>query len=305
MEEQESKYLEPEEIEELITDIKAGARTFTVEELVPKVAKLTTGLRMDCPSFHPGLTLYRGRKFTADRIPLNINELSFCPAACSTSYGRANVPGQSMFYVGMHINPLFFEIDAEVDDLVGIAHWQTTAPLLVNNVGYTEKVFGDSRRECPSWSKKNDSHEPEETNKLLQDFFSSLFMQKVLDQDDYRVTAAIAEFWLKNQMFSGLLYPSAAMNCNADNIAIKPSFVESSMTPLRAELARVSAVGEFSFDIEWLDSAAAFDADGFIQWKGHFDKWEVTEKGKILTLSVNDLGRWEAHDESGKLVPPV
>jgi hypothetical protein len=102
-----------------------------------------------------------------------------------------------------------------------------------------------------------------------------------------------------------LLYPSAAMKCNGDNFAVRPEFVDQNMNPIRVDLAHVKKVGDFKFEIEWLDSATKFGNDDNIGWKGHFDQWRISKQGESLTLTVNELGRWVAHDDRGDVVPPI
>jgi hypothetical protein len=117
------------------------------------------------------------------------------------------------------------------------------------------------------------------------------------------VSVAIAEKLFLDNIFDGLLYPTVQMRANADNLALKPRYVDSNLMFLKAEFVRVKAVREFAFDIDVLDTATELTPDGTIVWKGHRDKWTLRNKDDQLTF-VAENGEWVVRNAAGQIVDP-
>jgi len=104
----------------------------------------------------------------------------------------------------------------------------------VNNVGYVNKNFEklNSSRKNGNWwnnmkpaAKKNELDQ----NFIIQDYLASRCSRPIppYKYDYYKLTIAIAEHFFSSEMFDGLIYSTKQMHGNADNFAIKKSFVDS------------------------------------------------------------------------------
>ena len=100
----------------------------------------------------------------------------------------------------------------------------------------------------------------------------------------------------------GLIYPTVPMWGNADNLALKPSFVATSLTPIYAEYVEVTEVHDVSFGFNGLDEARSFRPDGTINWLGHPAQWTLSGGEGVICKAVE--GRWVARNLSGEIVEP-
>jgi hypothetical protein len=89
---------------------------------------------------------------------------------------------------------------------------------------------------------------------------------------------------------------------NADNLALKPSLVETSLTPIYAEYVEVTEIHETSFAINSLDEARSFGPNGVINWLGHPAQWTLSGGETVICEAVE--GRWVARNLRGELVEP-
>ena len=89
-------------------------------------------------------------------------------------------------------------------------------------------------------------------------------------RNTYKLTIAIAEKLILDDMFGGLLYPTISMHGNADNYALKPSFVSDGLELVNVKYARVRTVECRGMNIDFLDTATA-GPDGILLWDGNRD----------------------------------
>lgn len=197
----------------------------------------------------------------------------------------------------------FFESRPTEGQTVAIARWVTTAPLLVNHVGYADTTFKTlrSNRKQSSWGPKPIRH----LNPAVSDFLAEAFSRIVprSSEYEYKLSVAIAEKLFSDDIFDGLLYPTIAMRANADNFALKLRYASQHLQFQRAEFARIDQVRDFAFDITTLDTATKLAADGSICWKGRLDQWVIREPFGELSFTAQN-GEWIARDKSGKIVEP-
>jgi hypothetical protein len=201
----------------------------------------------------------------------------------------------------------FFECQPSEGDTLTLVSWRTTAPILVNHVGYTKDAFAalESNRMHASWGPGPIPHFPLEGVPEIAAFLAEQFTRRVAKGNEhyYKVTVAVAEHLFQAAIFDGLLYPTIVMQANCDNFAIKPAYVEVNLQFRRAEFVRIDRVKEFAFDITVLDTATKLDPDGTICWKGRLDQWVLRNQGDTLIFTAEN-GNWVARDPSGRTVEP-
>ncbi len=237
----------------------------SIDEIKELLTPIFRGYVVKAPCFNLGLPLYSGR--LGDKSA-NISELSYPPARL-TPIGLANRPKEPVLYCCTAREAVFFELQPKVGDTVALAHWVTTAPLMVNYVGYTRRVLDalGSTRPVASWGSEPSA--PTGDQQEIMDFLSDVFTQIVPPGEEQlynKLTVAVAENLFAGDPFDGLLYPSVRMRANADNIALKRRFVDDHLRFLKAEFIRIDAIREFDYDITLLDTAPEITTNGTIEW---------------------------------------
>ena len=220
--------------------LAADVASAEIDALVAELRPLTKGVKLDVPRFRLGMPMYRGR--IAEHAEM-VRDLSYPPVEL-TRLGRLNRPNQPLFYACAAREAVFFEVDALVGASVLLSTWRTTAPMLVNHVGYHKESFDalGSARGVAGWDGVVDPHakHPESAGALSA--LSQLFAQRVErgSEERYRLSVAVAECFLSPQ-FAGLLWPSVAMMANADNLALRPAWVDENVAFVHAERVFVEA----------------------------------------------------------------
>jgi len=269
----------------------------TIEEIFDLMTPIFRGYRVVAPHFEPGLTLFRSR--ICDK-PFHISDL-LAPPPHITPMGRVNRSENPILYCCTSRQAPFFESRPAEGQTVAIGSWITTAPILVNHVGYTQRSFDAllSNRKQASWG-----HEPvNHLNEAVSDFLGEIFTQIIPRGSEYRykISVAIAEKLFLDDIFDGLLYPSIAMRANADNFAVKLRYANAYLQFQRAEYARIEHVRDFAFDFTVLDTATELGADGSICWRGRLDQWVISEPFGQLHFTAEN-GEWVARDKHGNIV---
>lgn len=251
----------------LIAKIQELDLNFTsADEIKELVNTILQGYVTNAHRFQTGIKLYSGR---IDIKPINFSEIS-CPPANLAPLGLANLAGQPILYCCTARDAVFFELQPIVGDTIVVTHWITTAPLLVNHVGYTRRVFDtlESKRQVAGWGT-----EPPLPAKAgleeITNFLADVFTKAVPPDEEplyHKLTAAVADNLFAGEPFDGLLYPSLKMRANADCFALKPSFANRHLCFQKAEFIRITAIREFGYDFKVLDTAPEVASSGTIEW---------------------------------------
>lgn len=265
----------------IFDDIHANLNVLAIDDIKQRLEPLLKGMVVQSPIIEPGTYLYRARKIGPTfhtGCGLKLDDLLY-PPANKARLGRANRDNQPMFYCSVGKESLFFEIqDLKPGDELIVTFWRTTERMLVNNIGYTQRVFAQlgAKRVCPSWSSldrsgslypaaiklpkidreqleavlKSDAHG--ELRALLSEQFASLCGPN--ETAKYKITCAIAEAHVGSLdggagRFAGLLYPSVRMWANGDNLALQPWFVDAHVKFLKAMHIRIDSCDASSYKI--------------------------------------------------------
>lgn len=296
----------PQEINDAIHELReVDLKSADIDELKDSLFILFKGYMNQTPKLKPGQLIYRGVRW--DDRPNNVNQLSYPPSGLVGVLGRVNRPGKSMFYGCTSIQSIFCELGLESQDKVAVAKWRMKSPFLLNNVGYTSESFNDlqSNRALPEWSVMKEP--PKSSNAIRKEFFSREFTKRVQKGEEhlYKLSIAIAEKHVHGEKFAGLLYPSVTQHANADNMAIKPDYVDRGMCVEEVQYIQVNKhPKELEYNIVVLDSANEFAGGGEILWKGPPKKWILDRKGAMLFFRV-EKGKWVARNKTGDVVEPL
>lgn len=293
----------------ILDKVATQLKTLTIDEIKDLLQPLFVGLRVKTPIIDPGTFLYRARRITSTFNKASVirrKDLVY-PSKEYATLNRLNRPGDALMYCSAGKESLFFELqDLQVDDEIVLTIWQTTAPLLVNNIGYTDDVFRTlgAKRQRPTWvdaePKRPGSsatitlpeiHEPPlssvfdaTSNGALLRALSKFFMHRVEPDETYKykLTVAIGELHMgvvmnhpQHDKFSGIVYPSVRMWANGDNVALLPDFVDRALVFKKAIHVRVESRTDSTFQITSLDAATSFNANGELQWLGRLLNWTL------------------------------
>ena len=300
--------IEPPTLQEINDAIhrlqEVDLKSVAIDELKDSLFIIFKGYMNQTPQLKPGQLIYRGVSW--DERPNNVSQLSYPPSEVIGVFGRVNRPGKSIFYGCTSMQAIFYELGLESKDQVAVGKWRMKSPFLLNNIGYTSKSFDElqSNRAVPDWSVIKEP--PKGSNALRKEFLSREFTRRVQKGEEhlYKLSIAVAEKHLHGEMFAGLLYPSVARQANADNMALKPDYVDRGMCLEEVQYIQVNKhQNELEYDIAVLDSANEFTDTGEILWKGPPKKWILDKEGAGLLFRV-ESGKWVARNKAGEVVEP-
>lgn len=296
-----------EAVEKAIRNVESlDYKTISIKEIENILEPMFKGYEICAPKFKPGLEVYRGR--ICDK-PTNIKEISYPPPTFIRNYGRINDKGESIFYAATGRGVTFFELKARVGDTIAISHWRTKKEAILNHIGFTskaKKVLNSNRNLDKIYNFVRETIKvPCDINSLVNDYISSKFIESVnpSEEERYKLSIALARKLITCDLLDGLLYPTIAMFGNADNIAFKTKFVDSSIDFVSVEFVRVTNVEGVNYTFDILDSANKLDSAGNFVWSGRGLSWVMNGENKILRMSVeNDT--WKASNEKGETIDP-
>lgn len=271
----------------------------SIDEIKDLLEPALEGHMAWAPEFEPGVSLFRARIMGK---PTWVNQCSY-PPACRVSIGRANRAGCPVLYCALSKETALFEVRPQPGDSLAICEWQTRVQMNVNHIGYSPAVFArlGSVRTHPSWMSLPVTIPGGEDNLKIQEFLAETFtFDAVLGQEHrYKLSVAIAEKFLINSPFDGLLYPTMQMRANADNIALLPTFADTNLAFRRCVFLCVDSVDVVESEImtRVLDTADSAEPDGRINWSGQVSAWALGAT-KSIVKRYNGT-RWVGFDEDG------
>jgi hypothetical protein len=145
-------------------------------------------------------------------------------------------------------------------------------------------------------------------NALIHDYLAAKFACHIRTgcDDYYKLTNAISQRFLQPP-FRALLYPTIQMRGNTDNVVLTPQYVDDALCFVNVEYLQIKRMADFSYDVEVIDSAAAHDTAGNLQWTGRPPNWVINENFGSLTLVARPDGHcgYVALNQRGERVDPV
>lgn len=239
----------------------------SVDDFVPEIRRLLSLSPNSLGSDHdPGLQLYRATNHHR-AIPTLIEELWFPPPE-KAALARANRQGNPIFYCSSDPKCALRELSATAGQVVVLAKWVTTSPMLVHDLGYASSVFAraGAKRHIPDGHRSFHESKLDDNARTIRDYIALSFTEPTSTK--YALTAAIAELHLASDEFAGLKYPSVSRAANVDNLALRPEFVR---TGLRLETAEVLKVSEIhangSVKSLIVAELSSVEAGGILKWK--------------------------------------
>ena len=269
----------------------------------------TGGYTVSINSVPPHHRLFRGVKRT-DR-PTEVSHLSYPPLG-KEGMGRLNRPGDSIFYGTVAGPAVFYELRAKPGDLIAFSEWELTESLWFHHLGYHPSALRTiGARPTPERLRLTHPIPGESnSNRNMRRELSRAFTANVIQSEEYKYKQSIAinELLFDNsspfrdqaggpvhRSAAGTVYPSLQMRGSADNIAILPSFVDSSLRPVNVQYIRIEASNEASLSYTFLTEGIASEfPNGHIQW---IEKLPIESKRRSHVSFEN--GDWVMRDGKG------
>lgn len=298
--------LNADDIEHAILKIEsADFKKLTIEDFEQYLIPLFKGYMVTAPRFEEGIYLYRG---IVCEKPKNKKDVIYPSPENIKRYGRANNIGESFFYAATARAVPFFELNVNKGDYIALSKWMTTDKLLVNHIGFSKecKEYLKSNRsldEIYDFVKSTMSHS--DLNSLVHNYLAYKFSKMINlgEEDYYKLTIAISRKLFKDDIFSGLLYPTIAMTGNADNMVLKKAFVDVSLEFKSVEYIEIKEAKDREYKTQILDSATKINEKGDFIWSGKGLQWQLKEQGQELILK-SEGGEWIAYDRYGNRIDP-
>jgi hypothetical protein len=245
-----------------------------------------------------GSELFRAR-INIDRKPfLKVKDIETPPPDLIKKYGRANKPGEQIFYCATNYGLAAFEVLQDFKNSISpeneiafltIGVWKTLKPLNVLNIiespvlhDIRDDIKKDFENQKYILTKYHFNNEIVEANNLISQFFANQFTKsKIESHHDYKISALytrrlkimnsfISEEYT-DRKFDGVNYPSIAMKYNGDNQALFIENIEKKLTLVNAIQVVCS---NFNFEkpefLGRIIREAESIVDGEIIWKKEF-----------------------------------
>lgn len=231
----------------------------------------------------------KGSKFVRCRVndednPFfnNINDISYRTDVQNIkNFGRANEPGQSVFYCSdddslslLETSKLPKQTDDQPLEYITTGLWVSTDEILVVSVLTNENIRG-SHKAIDDLSKdfeyivKTQADESAKAVSQLMQFLSIEFSQASAgNSNHYKITSAFTNYIFDSvENADGILYPSTVVTHKGFNFALKREVVNKKLKFLVANRRKMEYVGNKKYvETEFLESEFYQGNDDIIRW---------------------------------------
>ncbi|WP_291074925.1 hypothetical protein [Empedobacter sp. UBA5987] len=239
----------------------------------------------------------RVRPNKGDKLFTHIDELGYIKdkeviEKHLTSFGRANIPHQVMFYGAVETSLIDKQRltaiaetshlfrnpgnDCEEGELYTVSRWETQKELIVVEVVFSEYALENNPEIAQSFEKQKrflEEHnlEPQDLEFHLEflKFISNEFSKKVTNPEDYKISAAYTNLALLHPEVSGIMYPSVQTEYFGVNVVLTPEAIEKNVIPKICSTQILYKRGMKSFIANGQYYCKDIDIRRDIDWKEH------------------------------------
>lgn len=208
--------------------------TADVNQVRKQLSLISRGWVTTGYTFQPSPDSLLSRARVCNKLPEHLSEIGPPPPEMVTTFGRANLPGQAIFYASVGRQMPLFEVDARLGEKIALSVWEIVKPLNLLPMGYTPEVFqrSASGREIP-FQQAYVIGTPQ--LQLIHSFLNEHFCSVVESNNshEYKISAAFAQMAYESAGLHGVLYPSLAMRANGDNVALRRNVISNGIVKLR------------------------------------------------------------------------
>lgn len=196
------------------------------------------------------------------------------------NFGRANEPGQSVFYCSNNQQVSFAETcsivrQSEEKDFEYITTglWITTEDITLANLLPNENTMGQHAefdKSTKSFENLIDAQNDESAfvvRSLLQ-FLSKEFSTSIKENSNhYKITSAFTNYVFSLDKADGILYPSTIYPKEGFNFALRPEVADEKMKFYAARRIKMERVGDKTYnEVEKIESEISKSDDNIIKW---------------------------------------
>ena len=287
-------------------------RRLTIDELKQRLSDKLGGMVRRVGSIERCNRVYRAVKW--DARPTQISQLSYPPAVYA-GLGRLNRAGRQMFYASCAAAGVFYEMRAQPGQRFAFSTWRVTEPLWMHDLGFHPDVLrrlGTSAVGNRPWMAEPIPNETARNRRLRRQVAQAFAVDVPAGADQfYKQSVAIAEFWMDHEEVypiypdgpqiphaAGLVYPSLQMRGDADNIALLPGFVHSSLQLEQVQYVLVERADLNSHAYTFLTEAISshFIERRTIAWRDELPGEDVRRCHVAL-----ENGQWVQRDDAGTI----
>lgn len=257
--------------------------------------------------------LYRG--VICNEEPLDIARISYPPPALINKLGRLNREQQSIFYATCGAPAVYPEIHAKTGDRIAVSTWKYTDPVYMHNLGFHPSSLKRLGVGIDGPRRRFANPIPNETssNEKLRRQLSEAFTEDVPGGEEWRYKFPIAINELlfdgaeplpvtypdgpRFERVVGTVYPAMRMRGVADNVAIRPEYVDRFLRLEFVQYVLVEAADteRGSFSVSSLAQSNEFH-DGQIIWRPGISD-ERARRGHVSF----ERGAWILRDGLGDI----
>jgi len=269
-------------------------RTANIDEIKKQLGLISRGWVTTGYTFHPSPDSLLTRARICEKLPEHLSEIGAPSPEMVSTFGRANFPGQSIFYASAGRQMPFFEVAARTGDKIALSVWEIAKPLTLLPIGYTPEVFeqSSSSREVP-FQLASILSMPY-VHRFLSEHFCRVINNR--NSHEYKISATFAQMAYQSTGLHGVLYPSLAMRANGDNMALRRDVISNGTIKLRwLEWVEITECHDMRYSIKTLLHSERFE-HGRIYW----DEIQPVslQPGEKMRISVkNGRYRFERTDE--------
>lgn len=288
----------------------------TIEALKAQLQNKLSGMVRAVKDINAENLVYRGVEW--NERPDLISQLSYPPPDSVRQLGRLNRPGQSIFYASCAPPGVFYELRAQQGACICWSEWQVLEPLWMHNLGYHAEALTRMGSQPTSARATLTDPIPDEAahNRRLRRQVALAFTEHVGPGQEhrYKQSVAISEFWSEHDeglarfvdgpqhdRVAGFVYPTMQMRGDADNVALWPAFVHSSLALRQVQYVRVERVDpeRSAFTLLTLALAHEFVDGTSIKWREELP----CEDDRRCQIALED-GVWVQRDGRDRIYGP-
>lgn len=260
-----NKYIDTKEMDKLLRLLKTAKDEVSIESYI-YIKNIINSIEFSIP-----FVLYpKGSKFVRSRIHKNdevffekVSDLSYIKDSQNIkTFGRANEPGQSVFYCAdddwlsfVEISQITSEKKEKDFEYITNGVWISTEDILVVSLLTNDNIRGKNN-EIDDLSKSFEeffNSQTDESSKAFKNLFQ--FLSKEFSQvaegnsNHYKITAAFTNYIFDSvKNADGILYPSTLYPSKGFNFAFKPQVVDKKMEFYVAVKRKMEKTGNKKYD---------------------------------------------------------
>ncbi|ALL05459.1 hypothetical protein AQ505_08115 [Pedobacter sp. PACM 27299] len=274
----------------------------SIQEISEALWPIIENLIITLPPTPINTIIFRGR--ICQSKPTHLKEIIHPTPEFAKNYGRCNDIGQPIFYGSIESSVPTNELHVKDGQYYVEGAYITTKEMRLSHVGFTsqtEQRLASKRNLPTAHTFVKEIAKYGELNQIIYDYLADAFTREIPENKTYlyKISIAISNHLMDGECIEGLTYPSMAAKGNADNIALKPSFVNSGLRLLYTTYSKITSISNGRIFYEFLDTSDELNSDNGIIWSGRHLGYPIPD-GKMSYIEVN--GRSVPIDPNGERI---